>query len=137
MRFGSKFAARPCVTVASTTVLSKPQKKLLDRASTRNLQDQWVVEDVPHLRIIDHDLWYRVQDQANRCLQFLSKTFNLAEVWGLRPDGTNPCRHVAKYPENKRERFLDTAKLHRVERCSGRCKPRALNYRPRYWLCGC
>ena len=32
--------------------------------------------------------------------------FNLAEVWGLRPDGSNPCLHVKKYPEQKRERFL-------------------------------
>ena len=36
----------------------------------------------------------------------LSKMFSLAEVWGLRPDGSNPCRHVKRYKENKRERFL-------------------------------
>ena len=41
--------------------------------------------------------------QANRCMQLLSKMFNLAELWGLRPDGTNPCRHIQKYPEKKRE----------------------------------
>jgi hypothetical protein len=28
--------------------------------------------------------------------------FNLAEEWGLRPDGSNPCRHVKKYRETKR-----------------------------------
>lgn len=32
--------------------------------------------------------------------------FSLAEVWGLRPDGSNPCLHVKKYSEQKRERFL-------------------------------
>jgi len=32
--------------------------------------------------------------------------FNLAEVWGLRSDGSNPCLHVKKFPEEKRERFL-------------------------------
>jgi integrase len=32
--------------------------------------------------------------------------FNLAEVWGLRPDGSNPCLHVKRFPEQKRERFL-------------------------------
>jgi integrase len=52
--------------------------------------------------------------QANRCLQFLSKAFNLAEVWGLRPDGTNPCRHVKKYPEKKRERYLSKDELARL-----------------------
>ena len=29
--------------------------------------------------------------QANRCLAVLSKMSNLAEAWGLRPDGSNPC----------------------------------------------
>jgi len=44
--------------------------------------------------------------QANRTLGVLSKMFNLAEIWGLRPDGSNPCLHVKKYPEQRRERFL-------------------------------
>lgn len=46
--------------------------------------------------------------QANRTLGVLSTMFNLAEVWGLRPDHSNPCLHVKKYPEQKRERFLAT-----------------------------
>jgi integrase len=40
--------------------------------------------------------------------------FNLAEVWGLRPDGSNPCRHVPKYREKKRERYLSQAELRRL-----------------------
>jgi len=44
--------------------------------------------------------------QANRTLGVLSKMFNLAEVWGLRPDGSNPCLHVKKFTEEKRARFL-------------------------------
>ena len=32
--------------------------------------------------------------------------FNLAEAWGLRKDGANPCRFAQKYKEQKRERFL-------------------------------
>ncbi len=35
---------------------------------------------------------------ANRTLACLRKMFNLAEVWGHRPDASNPCRHVQKYP---------------------------------------
>lgn len=54
--------------------------------------------------------------QANRTLGVLSKMFNLAEVWGLRPDGSNPCRHVKKYPEQKRERFLDREEFARLGR---------------------
>ena len=39
---------------------------------------------------------------------------NLAEAWGLRTEGTNPCRHVKKYPENKRERYLTKDELQRL-----------------------
>lgn len=52
--------------------------------------------------------------QANRTLGVLSKMFNLAEIWGLRPDGSNPCRHVPKYREVKRERFLSQVELQRL-----------------------
>ncbi len=47
-----------------------------------------------------------IDPDGNRTLGVLSKMFNLAEVWGLRPDGSNPCLHVKKYREEKRERFL-------------------------------
>ena len=49
--------------------------------------------------------------QANRVLGVLSKMFNLAEVWALRPDNSNPTRHVKKYPERKRERFLSPEEI--------------------------
>jgi integrase len=52
--------------------------------------------------------------QANRVLAFLSALFNWAEKHGLRPDGTNPCRHVEKYPEGRRERFLSQAEWARL-----------------------
>lgn len=52
--------------------------------------------------------------QANRTLGVLSKMFNLAEIWGLRPDGSNPCRHVKKYKEEKRERFLSEEEYKRL-----------------------
>lgn len=54
---------------------------------------------------LHHDL-RETPYQANRVVAALSKIFNLAEVWGLRPDGSNPCRHVRKYREVKRERYL-------------------------------
>ena len=52
--------------------------------------------------------------QANRVLAFLSAFFNWAEKHGLRPDGSNPCRHVEKYREGRRERFLSQAELSRL-----------------------
>lgn len=56
----------------------------------------------------------RTPRQANQALAVLSKMFNLAEAWGLRSQDTNPCRHVKRYPENKRERFLSDAELKAV-----------------------
>ena len=52
--------------------------------------------------------------QANRTLALLSKFFGWAEKHGLRPDGSNPCRHVEKYREGRRERFLSQAELARL-----------------------
>ena len=52
--------------------------------------------------------------QANRTLGVLSKMFSLAEVWGWRADGSNPCRHVKRYKERKRERFLSPEETERL-----------------------
>lgn len=82
------------------------------------------------------ELHHKLRDipyMANRVLAVLSKMFNLAEIWGMRPDGSNPCRHVKKYPEKKRERFLSElelqrlgATLHELE-ASGEELPSAIN----------
>ena len=52
--------------------------------------------------------------EANRVLAVLSKMFSLAEKWGERPDGSNPCRHVEKYSERKRERMLSAEEFSRL-----------------------
>jgi len=52
--------------------------------------------------------------RANRVLSLLSKAFNLAELWGYRADASNPCRHVQKYAETKRERFLSQEEITRL-----------------------
>ena len=62
-------------------------------------------------------LHYRLRDipyQANRVLEIESKLFNLAELWGLRREGGNPCRFVRKYKERKRERFLSDEEFRRL-----------------------
>ena len=38
----------------------------------------------------------------------------MAEAWGVQPDGSNPTRHVQKYPERKVERYLSDAELARL-----------------------
>ncbi len=48
---------------------------------------------------------------ANRCRALLSHIFEIAERWGERPIGSNPCRHVEKFAERKRERFLSAAEI--------------------------
>ena len=51
---------------------------------------------------------------ANRVLACLRKMFNMAEVWGYRPDGSNPCKHVQKYPEKGKTRLITDAQLSQV-----------------------
>ena len=90
----------------------------------RNLK-LFIIPAIGHLRIADvtradiakyHHDWRRRPYQANRNLEIISKMFNLAELWGLRPDGTNPRRHIKKYPEKKRERFFSASELQAVGR---------------------
>ena len=52
--------------------------------------------------------------QANRVLSLLSKMFNLAEGWGMRPEQTNPCRQVEKFKEQARTRYLKAEELRRL-----------------------
>jgi integrase len=40
--------------------------------------------------------------------------FNMAEVWGLRPDGSNPCRHIPKFPERGKTRLITDAEFKRL-----------------------
>jgi integrase len=89
-------------------------KRLLDKIILPALSKRKVADvtraDVTKLHHVNRKAPY----QANRVLAVLSKMFNLAERWGLRPDGSNPCRHVEKFTERKRERMLSPAELARL-----------------------
>ncbi len=61
-----------------------------------------------------HQRMRRTPTQANRTLAALSKMFSLAEAWGWRSDGSNPCRHVKRYKECRRERFLSPEETDRL-----------------------
>lgn len=52
--------------------------------------------------------------QANRALAVLSKILGLAERWKMRPLGTNPCQHVARFPERSRKRFASADELYAI-----------------------
>ena len=105
----------------------KDHAEINKKASTVAKDRQWVdrlilpklgkkkVVDVRRADIakLHHDL-RATPYQANRVLEVLRKAFNLAEAWGLRKDGTNPCRHVQKFKEQKRERLLTVDEFSRL-----------------------
>lgn len=68
--------------------------------------------DIANLHLANKDKPY----QANRTLGVLSVMFNQAEVWGYREERSNPCYHVKKYAEQKRERYLSPEELERLGR---------------------
>jgi integrase len=49
---------------------------------------------------------------ANRTISLLSKLMGCAVDWGLRPD--NPALRIKKYPERRKDRFLETDKVQRL-----------------------
>jgi integrase len=60
--------------------------------------------------------------QANRALSILSAIFNQCEIWGYRSEGANPCRHVKKFKEEKRETFLDETEVQRLWSVIDQCE---------------
>jgi integrase len=93
---------------------AKGYRRMLERVIIPALGNHRVTEVTrADVAKIHHDLRHIPYD-ANRSLEIISKMFNLAEMWGLRPDGSNPRKHIRKYPEEKRERFLSPAELKRV-----------------------
>ena len=100
-------------------VKKKPTSATTDRQMLRD----YVVPRLGHLRVGDvgrqdvaalHHSLHEKPYLANRVLALVSKMLNLAEKWGLRPDGSNPCRHVEKYKEHPRERYLSLEELSRL-----------------------
>jgi integrase len=51
---------------------------------------------------------------GNRCLSLISHIFTIAEKWEMRPESSNPCRGLDRYPERRRERWLDSEELRRL-----------------------
>jgi hypothetical protein len=99
------------------------RKKARSVAEDRRLIEEFVkaalgrrkVRAVTRLEIVRlHNSLQETPYQANRVLAVVSRMFNLAERWGLRPGGSNPVRHVDRFAERKRERFLSEAELARL-----------------------
>ena len=102
---------------------AEPKRKARTVAEYRRLLDKIILPAFGSKKIVDvsradiarlHHACRAAPYQANRVLALLSKMMNLAEAWGLRPDGTNPCRHVEKNVERGRERLLNITEMGRL-----------------------
>ena len=51
---------------------------------------------------------------ANRSLPVLSVILRQAEVYGYRPEDSNPCKDIKRYRRRARERFLSPDEIRRV-----------------------
>jgi integrase len=123
----NKFALRSAPTMAElwgrylTDHLphKKPTSQLDDRQRWRDyIEPKLGSKKVEHVGREEIDAVHKgLSDRpyvANRVVALLSKLFNLAERWNMRPDGSNPCRHVIKFKEQGRERYLSTDEMVRL-----------------------
>ena len=99
------------------------KRKASTATAYRKLLNQIIVPAIGQRKVVDltradvtklHHANRATPYQANRLLGVLSKMFNLAEQWGLRPDGSNPCRRIERFAERHRERMLSPAELARL-----------------------
>ncbi len=100
-------------------VKKKPRSIDSDRSNLRNhvipnlgkiRLDLVTRQDIQRL----HSRMHKTPGAANHVLCLLSKMLNLAEKWGERPDNSNPCRHIEKYPGKVMERFLSHKEFFRL-----------------------
>ena len=57
---------------------------------------------------------------ANRSTPILSVIMQQAEVWGYRPEDSNPCAGIRRYRQGRSERFLTPEEYRRLARVLGR-----------------
>lgn len=82
------------------------------------------VKDVSGAHIAKfHSSFKEKKTTANRCVSVLSKMMNLAEMWELRPRNSNPCKWIERYPEVRRERFLSSVEIARLNRALDQHEP--------------
>jgi integrase len=125
---GAKAAAKAAPTVSELaqrflTEHVEAKRKPWTAREYRRLLDHVILPALGSKRAVDltrqdvtrlHHARRATPTEANRALAVLSTMMNLAERWGERADGSNPCRHVGKYPERRRERFLSAQELARL-----------------------
>jgi integrase len=99
---------------------ARPKKRASSVASDARLLEKLIIPRLGSIPVADltrndvdrfHQAMKSTPIQANRALTLLSKMMNLAERWGIRADGSNPCRHVDRFREQKRERYLSAREV--------------------------
>jgi len=124
----SKNAFRQGPTVGDLAVRfiaehAQPKRKKRTALEYQRLIDIHIVPALGSRKVLDvtrrdiavlHHKLSATPYQANRILAVLRKMFNLAERWGMRPDDSNPCKHIDKYREQSRERMLSNEEWRRL-----------------------
>ncbi|MEE2527196.1 site-specific integrase [Hyphobacterium sp. HN65] len=64
---------------------------------------------------------------ANRCLALISHMLSSAERWGVSPNGSTVCRHITKYKEKQRKRYLSADELKGLGVALGEADAKGMN----------
>jgi integrase len=100
-----------------------PRKKAKSQANDRQLWRDYLAPALARKRVADltvadvDRLHHGLRDKpytANRAVALLSKMLALAECWGMRTPGANPCRSIERFKEQGRERYLSRDELTRL-----------------------
>ena len=108
-RFVEEYVPAHCKPSSAYSYGLSIQRHVLPRLCNRRVADV-TRDDVAAL----HHEMRAIPYAANRTLGILSAMFTAAELWGLRPQGSNPCRHVKRFREQRRERFLSDEEYRRL-----------------------
>lgn len=102
-----RMCKRYLAEVAIKRATYKEKKRVLEKYVLPNL-GRTKVSDLTydHIHALHRRVGAKAPVQANRMLSELSKMLNLAERWKWRPNHSNPCRHVERFPERKRRRYM-------------------------------
>ena len=97
---------KPSPAVRNRYILKNHIVPKLGRAKVAEVTRPEVAELISAMR--------KTPTAANHTLATLRKMFNLAELLGWRPDGTNPCRHIQKFGGGKRTRLITDEEMVRL-----------------------
>ena len=133
IRTGNDPMAKKKAYNASPTIRELADRYMIEHCKVRLKPSTWksneylvkahILSEFGNYKVLDvsrtdiaslHSKLSETPTHANRVLQVASKMFSLAELWGWRPEGSNPARRIEKYSEKKRERFLTKEETQRL-----------------------